>query len=99
MSGALRSLLVDIPFEKLKPRPKQQSTSNSKCELVDHKLEEKEGSARNVRRRCTGCYEKGREQQSREASYATAKKIKTFCSDCEKYFCLDCFNEKHHAME
>ena len=23
---------------------------------------------------------------------------KTFCSDCNKFFCLDCFNEKHHAM-
>ena len=23
---------------------------------------------------------------------------KTFCSDCNKFFCLNCFNEKHHAM-
>ena len=23
---------------------------------------------------------------------------KTFCSDYNKFFCLDCFNEKHHAM-
>ena len=22
---------------------------------------------------------------------------KTFCSDCNKFFCLDCFNEKHYA--
>jgi len=70
-----------------------------KRKLGDHKLEEMEGSARNVRRRCAGCYEKSGEQQSREASLATAKKIKTFCSDCDKFFCLDCFNEKHHSMQ
>jgi hypothetical protein len=27
------------------------------------------------------------------------QKNKTFCSDCDKFFCLDCFNNKHHAME
>jgi hypothetical protein len=27
------------------------------------------------------------------------QKIKTICSDCDKFFCLDCFNNKHHAME
>lgn len=52
------------------------------------KLEEKEGFMRNVGRRCTGCYAKGRIQRSREASYAAAKKVKTFCSDCEKFFVL-----------
>ena len=95
----VRSLLLGMPFEKLKPGPRQQSTSQTKRKLADHKLEEKEGSARDVRRRCAGCYEKIREQQSREASNAAAKKVKTFCSDCDKFFCLDCFNEKHHAMQ
>jgi hypothetical protein len=47
---------------------------HSKHELVDYKLEEKEGSARNIHKRCAGCYEKSREQQSREVSTATAKK-------------------------
>ncbi len=74
-------------------------TCHSKRKLTDHKLVEKEGSTRNVGRRCAGCYAKGRAQQSREASYAAAKKVKTFCSDCEKFFCLECFNDKHYAME
>ncbi len=65
----------------------------------DHQLEEKKGSDRDVRGRCVGCYEKNREQQSREVSYAAAKKIKTFCPDCDKFFCLECFNQKHHVME
>jgi hypothetical protein len=95
----VRSLLLGTPIEKLKPGPRQQSTSHSKRKPAYHKLEEKEGSTRSVSRRCTGCYAKGRAQQSREASYAAAKKVKTFCSDCEKFFCLECFNEKHYAME
>jgi hypothetical protein len=95
----VRSLLLGTPIEKLKSGPRQQSASHSKRKLADHKFEEKEGSTRNVGRRCTGCYAKGRVQQSREASYAAAKKVKTFCSDCNKFFCLECFNDKHYAME
>jgi hypothetical protein len=95
----VRSLLLDMPFEKLRSGPRQKSTGRTKRKLADHKLEEKEGSMRDVRRRCAGCYEKIRQQQSREVSLATAKKIKTFCSDCEKFFCLDCFDEKHFAMQ
>ena len=91
----VRFLLLGTPMERLKPGPKQLSASHSKRKLADHKLEEKEASARDVRRRCAGCYEKIREQQSREESNAATKKIKTFCPDCDKFFCLDCFNEKH----
>jgi hypothetical protein len=80
----------------------QTDTKDSKDSLsdvvADHKLEEIEGSDRDVQRRCAGCYEKIRQQQSSEASNATAKKIKTFCSDCDKFYCLSCFNEKHHVM-
>jgi len=84
----VRSLLLGMPFEDIKPGPRPQSKSYLKCKLVDHKLQEKEGSARNVRRRCAGCYEKNREQQSREACHATTKRIKTFWSDCNKFFVL-----------
>jgi hypothetical protein len=94
----VRSLLLGTPFEKLKSGPRQQSASSSKRKLADHKLEEKEGSARDAQRRCAGCYEKIRQQQSREASATAAKRIKTFCADCDKYFCLDCFNEKHYSI-
>ena len=92
------SLLLGTPIENLKPGPRQQSASQSKRKLADHKLEEKKGSDRDVRRRCVGCYEKNRKQQSREACHSTTKRIKTFCSGCNKFFCLDCFNEKHYAM-
>ncbi|CAF2007831.1 unnamed protein product [Rotaria magnacalcarata] len=95
----VRSLLLGSSSKNLKPGSGQQSTSQTKYKLADHKLEEIEGSARNIRRRCTGCYEEGRKQQSREASYAAAKKLKTFCSECDKFFCLECFNKKHQVMK
>ena len=95
----VRSLLLGTSIEKLKPGPRQQPARHSKCKLAVHKLEEKEGSTRNVGTRCTGCYAKGRAEQPREASNAAAKKVKTFCSDCDKFFCLECFNDKRYAME
>ena len=86
----VRSLLLGVLSEKLKPGPREQSISYLKRKLVDHKLEEKEGSAREVRRRYAGCYEKIKEE-SREPSLAAAKKIKTFCADCDKFYCLHFF--------
>jgi hypothetical protein len=86
LESLVRPLLLGTPIEKLKSGPRQQSASHSKRKLADHKLEEKEGSTRNVGRRCTGCYAKGRAEQSREASNAAAKKVKTFCSDCDIFF-------------
>ena len=94
----VRSLLLGMAFEKLKPGPRQKSIGQTKRKLADHEFEEKEGAARDVRRRCIGCYEKNREQQSREACHSTTKRVKPFCSDCNNFFRLDCFNEKHHAM-
>jgi hypothetical protein len=44
----VQSLLFGMPFEKLKPGSKQQLTSHLKRKLAGHKVEEKEGSARNV---------------------------------------------------
>jgi hypothetical protein len=61
-----------------------------------------QSQVRDVRRRCAVCYEKTRQQQqqhSREAGHAAAKKVKTFCPDCGKYYCLDCFNEKHQSLQ
>ena len=93
----VRSLLLGTSFENLKPGARQQSTSQTKRKLADHKLEEDE-SDHDIRRCCVSCYEKIRQHQSRETSNATAKKVKTFCSDCDKFYCLDCFNEKHHSI-
>lgn len=74
----VRSLLLGKAFEKLKSGPTQKSIGQTKRKLADHKLEEKEDSTCDVRIRCAGCYEKIRQQQSRDVAHATAKKIKTF---------------------
>lgn len=84
----VRSLFLGAPDENPKPGSRERSTSQTKRKLADHILEEKDGSKRNVGRRCTGCYGKGKAEQSREASNATAKKSETFCSDCDIYFGL-----------
>jgi hypothetical protein len=84
----VRFSLLGMPFEKLKPGARQKRTGQAKRKLADHKLVEKEGYRRNVRRRCVGCYKKIRQQQSREANNIAAKKIKTFCSDCHTFFVL-----------
>ena len=59
----VRSLLLGMPFENLKPVPRQQTTSHLKRKLVYHQLEEMEGPARDVRRRCAVCYEKTRQDK------------------------------------
>jgi len=47
---------------------RQKFKNETKDKLTYHKLEEKKGSARIVRSRCAGHYEKVRQQQQREAS-------------------------------
>lgn len=97
----VRSLLLGVPSEKVEPSLRQKSTGQTKRKLADHTVEELERSTRDHRRRCARCYEKNRQEQSKEASNPTTKKIKTLCSDCNNFFCLDCFNfnEKHYATQ
>lgn len=47
------------------------------------------------RKRCVGCYDKLRLTLSATQAAKKTKKILTFCGQCEKAFCLPCFNEKH----
>ncbi len=72
----VRSLCLGVPFENVKPGPRERSTSQTKRKLADHKLEEKEGSTRNVGRRCTGCYAKGRAEQNSEEKRAMQQQRK-----------------------
>ena len=54
----VRSLLLSVPYENLKPCPRERAKSQTKRRLPDHKLEEMKEAARDVRRRCVDCYEK-----------------------------------------
>ncbi|UJR19729.1 hypothetical protein I4U23_022863 [Adineta vaga] len=51
-----RSLLLDVPFENLKPALRESSTIQTKHKFVDCKLEEMEECDCDVRRRCAGYY-------------------------------------------
>jgi len=51
----VRFLLLGVPFENVKPGPRERSTSQTKRKLADYQLDEKKGSDRDVRRRCVGC--------------------------------------------
>ncbi|CAD7078720.1 unnamed protein product [Hermetia illucens] len=46
-----------------------------------------------VRKRCTNCYTKLRKEGMPAAS--KAKQVHTECIQCQKAFCLDCFNNVH----
>ena len=93
------SSLIGVLFENLKPGPRERSRSRMKRRLTDQNLEKIEGSDRDLRRRCGGCYVRIRQQQSKKASNAIAKKVKPFCPDCNKFNCIGCFNEKHHPTQ
>lgn len=61
--------------------------------MTKHTFRKMEGSAREGRKYCRGCYEKKRG----EIEKTKVKKVTTYCSDCtgEPRYCLDCFNCAH----
>ena len=69
----VQSLLLGTPIEKLKHGSRQQPARYSKRKLADHKLEEKEGSIRNVGRRCTGCYAKKKGRTVKTSEQCSSK--------------------------
>ena len=75
-----------VLFENLKSDPRERSTGQTERTLADHKLKEMERPAHDVRRPCVGCYERIRQQRSREVSAASVKKIKTFYPDCDIFY-------------
>ena len=70
----VRSLLLGVPFENVKPGPRERSTSQMKRTLANHELEQIEESGRGIRRRCAGCYAEIRERKSKEENNAITKK-------------------------
>lgn len=46
-------------------------------------------------RRCVGCYRKVAKYHDSVSASKRAKQVSTRCSQCNKHFCLDCFNNSH----
>lgn len=91
----VRSLLLGGPLENLKPGSRQQSTSQTKRKLADQKLEEMKGSARNVHSSALAAVKKHGTTIKESELCVSKKKIKTFCSDYNKYFFLYSFFLKY----
>ena len=90
----IRELLSDVISSKL-------STPSVSPKFVKrpHNLIEMEGksgnSNRKKRRRCVGCYENLRLTLGPTESKKKCKMVSTICQDCDKPYCLHCFQHKH----
>ena len=67
---------------------------------ANHRLEkftERDSTNRLKRKRCSLCYIEMKKGSSRENASKKAKKVSTYCKDCEGQpaYCLECFT-KHH---
>jgi hypothetical protein len=88
------SLLGQSTLPKQIPR---RSGRQRSLKQPHHQLVRKEGSVRTTRKRCLSCYEKLSLQFGAKTARMRAKRVATFCTDCENQppMCLNCFNERH----
>ena len=88
-------LLNDSPFERL--RLGKNSSNCFASSGSQHFLSEVEGSKRDSRKRCVGCYEIISTNEGSKVASKKAKKASTFCNSCHNkpYLCLSCFVTKH----
>ncbi|VDL68950.1 unnamed protein product [Nippostrongylus brasiliensis] len=60
------------------------------------KLEEVHNAKGHDRRRCGSCYENLCKTHGRTYASSNTKRVRTRCSNCQKYFCANCFVSKHN---
>lgn len=65
-----------------------------------HEIQRKNGSARQIRRRCKKCYEDNAKEFGRLYAKNRTKKVTTYCGNCtdNPHYCLPCFNMVHRDM-
>lgn len=68
---------------------------NRRRRMSDHKLVEREGTARKNRKRCLPCYKELVQDVGTKEARKRAKKVTTFCENCPQNptMCLLCFNK------
>ena len=68
-----------------------------KVPLQRHHLGKHDGPARKMRKRCKNCYDNIKRSEGTEVARKRAKRVSTFCEECEDKpsLCLDCFNKLH----
>lgn len=63
-----------------------------------HKFEEtNERDVRNrkIRKRCTHCYSANTSASGSVKASTDTRKFSTYCSTCNVYTCMECYNKKH----
>lgn len=66
------------------------TTTNSEEDKTGHNF--KKGDKK---RNCSGCYDKLRETLSSKDAANKVKKVITYCNECKKTLCRECYNQKH----
>ncbi|KAJ0175935.1 hypothetical protein K1T71_008109 [Dendrolimus kikuchii] len=89
-----RVLICDSLLRRNETEPflKKLITGDEKWITYDKNVRKRSCQNKLVRKRCTGCYAKLKAQGAQEIR---AKQVHTQCKQCQKAFCLDCFNQKH----
>ncbi|KAJ8943230.1 hypothetical protein NQ314_009803 [Rhamnusium bicolor] len=79
---------------------RQVQTNENQVRKRRHELTLVEGAKHTVRKYCKQCYTNISEQGERKNAKNKTKKVNTMCKDCEgqPFFCLDCFNKIHKAV-
>lgn len=71
-----------------------QEVSPSENETENHVIEEVKSKER---RRCVTCYEKIASTDGRKIAQLKAQKSRFHCLECNKFFCLSCYFDKHNS--
>ena len=75
----------------------EQQRSSITLRAAHHLLKRVNSNGKPMRRYCSSCYEKVKEESGREIARKTAKKTNTYCDKCngQPQLCLSCFNALH----
>ena len=63
-----------------------------------HKFEEtteRDGRNRKIRKKCSHCYSVNTSASGSIKASSDTKKVNTYCSTCNVYTCMECYNKKH----
>lgn len=67
-----------------------ENTNNQPQKRISHTLEKMEKF-----RKCFYCYRNLRKEFSSRETDKKVKRVRTFCQECQKAMCLNCYNENH----
>lgn len=92
-----RKSLVEYLTSSFAPQENEHRELDSRPKRLKHELKTKSGKVRNTRRFCIQCYKDMVQQFGRKVAKNKAKKVNTYCTQCEAepHMCLPCYNKLH----